>query len=399
MRQGRKIRLTTALGAGVLAAALAAAPATAAPTGSILPAANPVAGSYIVVLKDLNASAASTTSTTARLVAQYGGATTATYTSTIRGFAAKLDEGSAKRLAGDPAVAYVQQDGVARIAGTQQNPTWGLDRIDQKNLSLDRSYTYPNTGSGATAYILDTGVDKRHPDFEGRVRDGRDFIDNDADASDCQGHGTHVAGTVGSKTYGVAKQVKLVAVRVLDCQGSGQYSQIISGIDWVAANATKPAVANMSLGGGGHTATDNAVRRAIQSGVTFAVASGNSNTDACGSTPARVPEAITVNATDRQDSRSSFSNYGRCTDIFAPGTDITSTLNGGGAGGMSGTSMATPHVAGAVALYLTANPSATPAQVRDALVNNGTQNAVRNPGSGSTNRLLHVGFISGGAAY
>ncbi|MEV0083755.1 S8 family serine peptidase [Saccharopolyspora sp. NPDC050642] len=399
MRQGRKIRLITALGAGVLAAALAAAPATAAPTGSILPAANPVAGSYIVVLKDLNASAASTTSTTARLVAQYGGTTTATYTSTIRGFAAKLDEASAKRLAGDPAVAYVQQDGVARIAGTQQNPTWGLDRIDQKNLPLDRSYTYPNTGSGATAYILDTGVDKRHPDFEGRVRDGRDFIDNDADASDCQGHGTHVAGTVGSKTYGVAKQVKLVSVRVLDCQGSGQYSQIISGIDWVAANATKPAVANMSLGGGGHTTTDNAVRRAIQSGVTFAVASGNSNTDACSSTPARVPEAITVNATDRQDNRSSFSNYGRCTDIFAPGTDITSTLNGGGAGGMSGTSMATPHVAGAVALYLTANPSATPAQVRDALVNNGTQNAVRNPGTGSTNRLLHVGFISGGAVY
>ncbi|MEV0698679.1 S8 family serine peptidase [Saccharopolyspora sp. NPDC050389] len=399
MRQGRKIRLTTALGAGVLAAALTAAPATAAPTGTILPAANPVAGSYIVVLKDLNASAASTTSTTARLVAQYGGTTTATYTSTIRGFAAKLDEASAKRLASDPAVAYVQQDGVARITGTQQNATWGIDRIDQNNLPLDRTYTYPNTGSGATAYILDTGVDKRHPDFEGRVRDGRDFIDNDADASDCQGHGTHVAGTVGSKTYGVAKQVKLVAVRVLDCQGSGQYSQIISGIDWVARNATKPAVANMSLGGGGDTATDNAVRRAIQSGVTFAVASGNSNTDACSSTPARVPEAITVNATDRQDSRSTFSNYGRCTDIFAPGTDITSTLNGGGAGGMSGTSMATPHVAGAVALYLTANPSATPAQVRDALVNNGTQNAVRNPGPGSTNRLLHVGFISGGAAY
>ncbi|SDZ13777.1 Serine protease, subtilisin family [Saccharopolyspora shandongensis] len=399
MRQGRKIRLITALGAGVFAAALATAPATAAPTGKILPAAEPVTGSYIVVLKDLNATAASTTSTTARLVAQYGGTTTATYTSTIRGFAAKLDEAAAKRLAGDPAVAYVQQDGVARIAGTQQNPTWGLDRIDQNNLPLDRSYTYPNTGSGATAYILDTGVDKRHPDLEGRVSDGRDFIDNDGDASDCQGHGTHVAGTVGSKTYGVAKQVKLVSVRVLNCQGSGQYSQIISGIDWVARNATKPAVANMSLGGGADTATDNAVRRAIQSGVTFAVASGNSNTDACSSTPARVPEAITVNATDRQDSRSSFSNYGRCTDIFAPGTDITSTLNGGGSGGKSGTSMATPHVAGAVALYLTANPSATPAQVRDALVNNGIQNAVRNPGSGSTNRLLNVGFIKGGGAY
>ncbi|RKT82043.1 Serine protease, subtilisin family [Saccharopolyspora antimicrobica] len=397
MRHDRKIRLTTALGAGALAAAMIAAPAAAAePTGEIRPTAEPVADSYIVVLKDGVASASATTSTATRLADSYGGKVTATYTSTIRGFAVRLDEAAAERLAADRSVAYVQQDGIARISGTQQNPTWGLDRIDQRNLPLDRSYTYPNTGSGATAYILDTGVDKRHPDFEGRVSDGYDFIDNDGDASDCQGHGTHVAGTVGSKTWGVAKQVKLVSVRVLNCQGSGQYSQIIAGVDWVARNAAKPAVANMSLGGGANSSLDSAVQRAIQAGVTFAVASGNDNTNACNTSPARVPSAITVNATDSRDSRSTFSNYGSCTDIFAPGTNITSTTNGGGSGGMSGTSMATPHVAGATALYLTANPSATPAQVAQALVSNGTQSKVTNPGSGSKNSLLYVGFIGSG---
>ncbi|MDA3648864.1 S8 family peptidase [Saccharopolyspora indica] len=397
MRHDRKIRLTTALGAGALAAAMIAAPAAAAePTGEIRPTAEPVADSYIVVLKDEVASASATTSTATRLADSYGGTVTATYTSTIRGFAVQLDEAAAERLAADDSVAYVQQDGIARISGTQQNATWGLDRIDQQNLPLDSTYTYPNTGSGATAYILDTGVDKRHPDFEGRATDGYDFIDNDGDASDCQGHGTHVAGTVGSKTYGVAKEVKLVSVRVLDCQGSGQYSQIISGVDWVARNATKPAVANMSLGGPANSSLDSAVQRAIQAGVTFAVASGNDSTNACNTSPARVSSAITVNATDSRDSRSTFSNYGSCTDIFAPGTNITSTTNGGGTGAMSGTSMATPHVAGATALYLTANPSATPAQVAQALVSNGTQGKVTNPGSGSTNSLLYVGFIGSG---
>jgi subtilisin family serine protease len=396
MRHDRKIRLTTVAGACVLAAGAMATPAAAAPTGSIFSAADPVAGSYIVVLKDSHAGAAATKNAAATLAGQYGATVTSTYTATIRGFAATLDEAGAKRLAANPAVDYVQQDGVARMSETQDNATWGIDRIDQRNLPLDTRYTYPNTGSGTTAYILDTGVHKQHTDLEGRVTDGYDFIDNDGDASDCQGHGTHVAGTVGSKTWGVAKRVKLVSVRVLDCQGSGQYSQIISGIDWVARNAVKPAVANMSLGGGADSTVDNAVKRAIQAGITFAVAAGNANTDACSTSPARVPEAITVNATDNQDNRSSFSNYGSCTDIFAPGTTITSTRNGGGSTSMSGTSMATPHVVGAAALYLTANPSATPAQVRDALVTNGTQNVVKNPGAGSTNRLLYVGFIGGG---
>jgi subtilisin family serine protease len=400
MRHDRKTRPASVAGvvagACALAAGVLATPAAAAPGGSILAAADPVAGSYVVVLKDGDAGATATRNATAALAREYGATVTNTYTATVRGFAAKLDEAGARRLAADPAVAYVRQDGIARITGTQENATWGLDRVDQRNLPLDSRYTYPNTGSGATAYILDTGVHKQHPDLEGRVADGYDFIDNDGDASDCQGHGTHVAGTVGSRTWGVAKRVKLVSVRVLNCQGSGQYSQIIAGIDWVARNAVKPAVANMSLGGGADSTVDDAVKRAIQAGVTFAVASGNANTNACSTSPARVPEAITVNATDNQDNRSSFSNHGSCTDIFAPGTNITSTRNGGGSTGMSGTSMATPHVAGAVALYLTANPSATPAQVRDALVHNGTQNVVKNPGSGSTNRLLYVGFIGGG---
>ncbi|MGQ0840673.1 S8 family serine peptidase [Actinokineospora sp.] len=399
MRHDRKTRRRVAvacLAAGAAVLAVATVPVSAqAATGAILGSAQPVAGSYIVVLKDATAGAPATNGAAFDLARQYGGKVKLTYTSSIRGFAVQLDEAGAKRLAANPAVAYVQQDGVARMTDTQPNATWGLDRVDQRAMPLDSNYTYPNTASNVNAYILDTGVHKQHAEFEGRAKDGYDFIDNDGDASDCQGHGTHVAGTVGAKTYGVAKKVNLISVRVLDCQGSGQFSQIIAGVDWVAKNAVKPAVANMSLGGGGDTATDNAVKKAIQAGVTFVVASGNSNTDACGTSPARVPEAITVNATDNQDNRSSFSNYGSCTDIFAPGTNITSTKNGGGTHQLSGTSMATPHTVGAAAMYLSANTAATPAQVRNALVDNGTKNVVTSPGSGSTNSLLYVGFIGG----
>ncbi|GLZ43306.1 S8 family serine peptidase [Actinokineospora sp. NBRC 105648] len=381
--------------------ATVAGPASAAPTGAILNVAQPVAGSYIVVFKDDKSTAPVTNGKAIDLARKHGGKVKSTYTASIRGFAVQLDEAAAKALAADPSVAYVQQDGYARISETQTNPTWGLDRIDQTSLPLDQKYTYANTASNVTAYIVDTGIYKSHPEFEGRAKDGYDFIDNDADASDCQGHGTHVAGTVGSKTYGVAKQVKLVAVRVLDCNGSGQFSQIISGVDWVAKNAVKPAVANMSLGGGGDTATDNAVKRAIAAGVTFAVAAGNNNQDACGTSPARTPEAITVAASDSADKRSIWtagsleSNYGTCVDIFGPGTGITSTKNGGGTTSMSGTSMATPHVAGASALYLSANPSATPAQVRDALVNNASSGKITDL-KGSPNKLLNTSFIGGG---
>ncbi|MFB9908757.1 S8 family peptidase [Allokutzneria oryzae] len=386
--------LTACLTSSVCVLAVTTGQAAAAPAeGPIRNANQPgsVTGSYIVVLKD------GPGISSADLAAKVGGQVQRDYTAALRGFSAKMDERAAKRLAADPAVAYVEQDGYAYGYGTQTNPTWGLDRIDQKNLPLDKKYSYANTASNVTAYIVDTGIHKTHPDFGGRAVDGYDFIDNDAVAQDCNGHGTHVAGTVGSATYGVAKGVKLVGVRVLNCQGQGQWSQVIGGIDWVAKNAVKPAVANMSLGGGASSSVDDAVRRAIQSGVTFGVAAGNDNgKDACGTSPARTPEALTVGSTDSQDTRSSFSNIGTCLDIFAPGSSVTSTWNNGGTNTISGTSMATPHVVGAAALYLSANTSATPAQVGKALTDNATAGVVKNAGSGSPNKLLYTGFIGGG---
>ncbi|ONI90971.1 serine protease [Saccharothrix sp. ALI-22-I] len=366
--------------------------------GEILGANRPgaVADSYIVALRDHGLSAHQTAAQAADLTRGYGGRVKLTYTATIRGFSAAMSEEQARRLAADPAVEYVEQDGTAYATDTQNNPTWGLDRVDQKKPPLDSKYTYTTTASNVTAYVLDTGIHKAHADFGGRAVDGHDFIDQDTEAQDCNGHGTHVAGTLGSAAYGVAKGVKLVGVRVLDCQGSGQWSQVIGGLDWVAQNAVKPAVANMSLGGPAQSSVDDAVKKAIAAGVTFAVAAGNESRDACGTTPARTPEAITVNATDDSDNRSSFSNYGKCTDIFAPGSNITSTWHDGGHRALNGTSMATPHVAGAAALYLAANRAASPADVAKALTDNATGGAVGDGGSGSPDKLLHTGFIGGG---
>ncbi|ANZ40838.1 serine protease [Lentzea guizhouensis] len=399
MRLDRTTRRLVTAGLGVAVLAAVASPASAQ-QGTVKTAEQPVAGSYIVVFKDGATDAPTTNAKALDLARKHGGKVSNTYVASVRGFAVKLDEAAARRLAADPQVDYVQQDGWARISDTQTNPTWGLDRVDQANLPLDQRFTYPNTASNVTAYILDTGIYKAHTEFEGRAKDGYDFIDNDPDASDCQGHGTHVAGTVGSKTYGVAKKVNLVGVRVLDCNGSGQYSQIIKGIDWVAQNAKKPAVANMSLGGGADSTVDNAVKRAIAAGVTFGLAAGNNNGDACQTSPARTPEGITVAASDSADKRSIYtggqaSNWGSCVDIFGPGSNITSTKNGGGTTSMGGTSMATPHVVGAAALYLSANPSATPAQVRDALVTNSTPDKISDT-KGSPNKLLNISFIGGG---
>ncbi|CCH33401.1 S8 family serine peptidase [Actinosynnema sp. NPDC047251] len=352
-----------------------------------------VKDAYIVVFKDSAVGAPQAPAKAGDLAAKYGGKVKLTYTAALRGFSVSMSEAQARKLAADPAVDYVEQDGIAKATGVQDNPTWGLDRVDQKNLPLDKKYNYANTASNVTAYVVDTGVHKAHSDFGGRAVDGYDFIDNDSVAQDCNGHGTHVAGTIGSTTYGVAKGVKLVGVRVLNCQGQGEWSQVIGGIDWVAKNAVKPAVANLSLGGGADSSVDNAVKRAVAAGVTFAVAAGNDNKDACSTSPARTPEAITVNATDSSDTRSTFSNYGSCTDIFAPGTGITSTWNNGSTNSISGTSMATPHVAGAAALYLSGNTSATPAQVSKALTDNATSGVVKNAGSGSPNKLLYTGFI------
>nr|BFE65611.1 serine protease [Dactylosporangium thailandense] len=344
---------------------------------------------YIVVMKD------GSTTTSDALAGKVGGRIEDRFDSAVRGFSGHMSADAARRLAADPAVAYVEQDRRVQIEATQTSATWGLDRIDQQALPLDKSYTY-GPASNVTAYIIDTGVRLTQTEFAGRVRSGYDFVDNDANASDCQGHGTHVAGTVGGKTYGVAKDVKLVAVRVLDCSGGGSYSQIIAGVDWVTKNAVKPAVANMSLGGAAGTTLDNAVKKSIASGVTYAVAGGNDSANACTKSPARLPEAITVGATDSNDTRASFSNYGNCLDIFAPGVNITSSSNSSDTATqkMSGTSMATPEVTGAAALYLAAHPAATPAQVRDALVAAATNGVVKNAGSGSPNKLLYTGTLA-----
>ncbi|MFJ6671075.1 S8 family peptidase [Actinosynnema sp. NPDC091369] len=363
---------------------------SAAAEGQIVGAAAPnaVKDSYIVVLKDMSTSSVGT------LSAKYQANVKHTYTSALRGFSATMSEAQARKLAADPSVAYVQQDGEVKISGTQApTPSWGLDRIDQAALPLDNSYTYPNEGEGVTAYIIDTGIRFSHSDFGGRAVSGRDTVDNDNDATDCNGHGTHVAGTVGGSTYGVAKKAKLVGVRVLNCAGSGTYAGVIAGIDWVTANAAKPAVANMSLGGGADATVDQAVRNSIAAGVTYGLAAGNdSGANACNTSPARTTEAITVGSTTNTDARSSFSNIGTCLDIFAPGSNITSAwyTNDTATNTISGTSMATPHVVGAAAVYLAANPTATPQQVRDALVNGATNGVVGNAGTGSPNKLLRV---------
>ncbi|WP_423465014.1 S8 family peptidase [Promicromonospora sp. MS192] len=389
------------VGAGI-ALALAAAPAAAA-VASATPdeAPAPVAGalvedSYIVVLKDSDVSESQVRSTASSLVQEYGGQVRHSYTNAVRGFSASMSAAQAERLEADPSVAYVEQNRVMTATDTQSPvPSWGLDRIDQESLPLDDSYTYGNSGSGVTAYIVDTGILTTHEDFGGRAVSGTDTVDNDDDATDCAGHGTHVAGTVGGAAHGVAKEVSLVAVRVLDCSGSGTYDGVIAGIDWVTADheAGEPAVANMSLGGGFSQAVNDAVSAAVADGVTFALAAGNDYAaDACDGSPGSTPEALTVGATEDTDARAEYSNIGSCVDIFAPGSDITSAWYTGdtATNTISGTSMATPHVAGAAALVLGGNPAATPAEVGDALTGSALQDVVTDPGTGSPNLLLNV---------
>ncbi len=372
------------------ATAATATPAAAAPaTGQIKLAgtATAIPDSYIVVLKQSKAARVASDG----LARKFGGTVKQTFGAALNGFEATMSERAAKRLAADPSVAYVEQNQTVSLLGTQTGATWGLDRIDQRNRPLNGSYTYPRDAANVTAYIIDTGIRFAHTDFGGRATSGYDAVDGGS-ADDCNGHGTHVAGTVGGTRYGVAKAVRLVGVRVLSCSGSGTNAGVIAGVNWVTQNARKPAVANMSLGGGASTALDNAVAASISSGVTYALAAGNSNANACSSSPARVASAITVGATTSTDARSSFSNYGTCLDIFAPGSSITSAwyTNNTATNTISGTSMAAPHVAGAAALVLSANPSATPAQVRDSLVTNSTPNVVTSAGTGSPNRLLFV---------
>jgi subtilisin family serine protease len=351
-----------------------------------------VEGSYIVVLKDGARTPASA------LASRYQGFLQHTYTTALHGFSVTgMTERRARRLAADPDVDFVERNTFARIQETQPNPVWHLDRIDQADLPLDQKFTYPNTASNVTTYVLDTGIRKTHAEFENRASDGYDFIDNDPVAEDCEGHGTHVAGTVAGKTYGVAKKAQVVGLRVLDCFGSGPWDGIIRAIDWVTQNGRKPAVVNISLGGtGANSAVEDAVRRSISAGFTYVLSGGNSGVDACGETPGRTPEAITVGASDQTDKRSVWiggtSNFGPCLDIWAPGSDIVSASHRSDTGTRStgGTSMAAPHVAGAAALYLSAHPDATPAQVRDALVGAATPGKLTDIRAGSPNLLLKV---------
>jgi subtilisin family serine protease len=379
---------------GFTGSAAAGAPA-ALPTGTILAAdtAAAIANSYIVTFQ-AGTRAADVPAVAERLVAKYGGRVEDSYTSALTGFHATMTRTQARRLAAHPAVRSVEQDAEVTGDGVQNNPTWGLDRIDQAALPLSKTYTF-RPAAGVTAYVLDTGIRITNKDFGGRARDGYDAIDNDNKAQDCNGHGTHVAGTIGGASYGVAKDVKLVGVRVLDCQGSGSYSAIIKGIDWVTRNAQKPAVANMSLGGTTSATLNDAVKRSIASGITYAVAAGNDNKDACKQSPASVPDAITVAATDSTDKRASFSNFGTCVDIFAPGVKILSASSKSDTGTttMSGTSMAAPHVAGAAALVLAANPAFTPKQVRDAMVGNASTKVQDKAGSPA--KLLNTAWLNG----
>lgn len=390
----KKVRLILTL--TFLFAGLAAVPAAAGMPEElpdrIRRAKNPVPNSYLVTLK---ADERQVPEAAADLARDFGGTLSHVYTHALKGFAIRLPEEAALRMALNPRVVLVEEDAVATIIATQSNPPWGLDRIDQRDLPLTESYTYDSVASEVSAYIIDTGILPSHQDFGGRASVGFDAFNDGQNGIDCHGHGTHVTGTVGGSTYGVAKSASLVGVRVLDCSGNGAYSGVIAGVDWVTGNGVVPAVANMSLGGGPSTTLDTAIRNSISAGTTYVVAAGNDNANACDYSPARTLEAITVGASTTTDSRASFSNYGSCLDIFAPGVGTVSTYHtsDSATANLSGTSMATPHVAGAAALYLSENPSATPAAVASALNGNSTTNKISSAGSGSPNRLLFSGPV------
>jgi subtilisin family serine protease len=380
----------SALAAVAVVFAVAASPSA----GGVRDVAEPTA-SYIVVLK--NVPSDRVPEHAQELARSHGGTLGFVYQHALTGFSLELTAAEAEKLARHPRVELLEPDQEILLTATQSPATWGLDRIDQRDLPLNNSYTYNQTGQGVHAYVIDTGVLGSHQEFAGRMGNGYTAINDGRGTTDCNGHGTHVAGTTGGTTYGVAKQVTIHPVRVLSCSGSGSNSGVIAGVDWVTANHVKPAVANMSLGGSASSALDSAVANSVAAGVSYAVAAGNENQNACNVSPARAASANTVGATTSSDARSSFSNFGTCVDIFAPGSSITSAwyTSSTATNTISGTSMASPHVAGAIALYLQTNPTASGATVTQALVNNSTPNKVTSAGTGSPNRLLYSLF--GGA--
>ena len=379
---------------GVLAVAactsLAFAQKASPPAAHPFATSNPIPKRYIVVFKDSIVDPAAETATAMRGA---GGQVHHTYAHAIKGFAATIPDAALQGIRNNPNVDYIEQDQTVSLnqASPENQATWGLDRIDQADRPLDTLYHYNYTGTGVNAFIIDTGIRSDHVEFTGRILPGYNVISDANGTNDCNGHGTHVSGTVGGTTWGVAKAVALVPVRVLDCTGSGSYSGVIAGIDWVAGSTLRPAVANMSLGGGVSSSVNSAVAGAVNKGVVMVVAAGNSNADACNYSPSSEPSAITVGASAGDDSRASYSNYGTCVDIFAPGTSITSAWNTSNTASntISGTSMATPHVTGVAALALAANPAASPSAVASFLTTNATANRLSAIGTGSPNLLVY----------
>ena len=352
-----------------------------------------IPGTYIVTLRE---DVRDVPEVAAALVSFDKGRVTHTYVAALKGFAAELPDASVTALLKDPRVERIENDRTVSIASVQTGPVWGLDRVDQRTSTLDHLYNYATDGSGVTVYVIDTGINFTHSDFGGRAITGVDEITIGGNATDCNGHGTHVSGTVGGATYGIAKNVGLIAVRVLDCNGVGTISGVIAGIDWVTANKKLPAAANLSLTSGYSASLNQAVAGSIAAGITYSVAAGNNAADACNSSPASEPLAITVGATDLTDTFAFFSNYGPCIDINAPGVSVTSDWYSSptATNTLSGTSMAAPHVTGVAALYLSLNPTAAPLEVTRALTSNATANVISQMPLGTSNLLLYSSFVA-----